>query len=1144
MSKSLLASTPHLSATVSASAGTGKTWLLVTRLIRLLLADARPDGILAVTFTRKAAAEMQTRLNDRLREMAQCEPPVLRQRLEEIGADTDDTTLARAATLYEDLLRSPFTIKATTFHAFCQDILRRFPLEAGIAPGFELLETSAEFQQAAWDALCSETSRRPDSDLAQAVETLFDTCGSLANTTTALNGFLNHRSDWWAFSEGQPEPLSFAIDTLRRQLEISPADLAHSPEQSFFSEQRLSDLAEFVALLRKHDTKGNRQALEALALARDHSLDAEQRFTAVCQAFLTAKGTPLARKASKTQAASMGEDGQQRFLLIHTEQCTAIEATQARRNAFHALRRMTAWYRAGNHLLETFQQLKAEQRVLDFADLEWRAYRLLNHGDNVHWIQYKLDQRIDHLLIDEFQDTNPTQWRLLLPLLQELAAGEEQRQRSVFLVGDNKQSIYRFRRADPELFITAQDWLQQHLSAVSQPLDVSWRSAAAIMTFVNKVFGDGPLHKQLMHFSAHSTHHPQLWGRVEFLPLAENAVADEQLDGPNPNPDPAGLRDPLQTAREVKTDQRHLAEGRLIAAKIGELMATSTAIGPAHAARPMQYRDVIILFRNRSHVGDYEQALREAGIPYVGAERGTLLQSLEVQDMVRLLELLITPFNNLALASLLRSPLFDCPPEDLIALAAMPTQQAGSAQWMERLAILASQRQVQDPLHRAHRLLTSWREHMGTMPVHDLLDRIYCEADALNRYHAAYPRHLQHRVGANLTRFLELALEIDSGRYPSIGHFVARLRSLRQQEQEAPDEGLPMQAESRVRLMTIHGAKGLEAPIVFLADSVGTATGSKAHQAIVDWPAQSARPDSFLLAGKKEQQDRFTHSILARHEQAEAREEANLLYVAITRPKQFLFISGCRPNRGNNLGWYGLLAAQCGVDESDAEKAQTLPAIIESGQPGVAEPTAAAIGSTPSSLATPELKQTLSAVSAPAFIAPSHSVTTQAGSREADGDGRLGGVVIHRLLQLLCEGNAIEAAARRVAAEQTMTPASPVFQQWLNEAQQTYRHPDFAWIFAQPDDQASFNEVPLQYRQQDKTVLGIIDRLLVTDTEAWVVDYKTHSCRDAQALADLAQQYYPQIDLYCQGVRQLWPEKRVRGGLLFTHAGEFRELSC
>ena len=1117
---------PGHSATVSASAGTGKTWLLVTRLVRLLLAGARPDGILAVTFTRKAAAEMQTRLNARLRELADCPPQRLDRLLEEMGAARDQDTRRNARTLYETLLCSPGTVKATTFHAFCQDILHRFPLEAGIAPGFELLESDQALQEQAWDALCDEASREPDGDGAQALQALFSHCDGLANTAEALNSFLGARSDWWAYTEHQADPLAFALARLREQMQVSPDE---DPKQDFFDTPTLQQLQAFTALLQKHPTASNLKLLDSLSIARDPAQPAAVRFAATCEVFLTKSGSRRARTPSKIQARKMGEDGQQHFLDIHSSLCQRIEKTREKLNAQQTLQRVSSWYRAGVRLLEHFQRLKEEQRVLDFSDLEWRAYQLLNHGDNVHWIQYKLDQRLDHLLIDEFQDTNPTQWRLLLPLLQELASGEDERGRSVFLVGDNKQSIYRFRRADPALFDTARDWLGKRLNAVSQPLDVSWRSADAIMQFVNKVFGEGPLGRHLSHFTEHGTHHPRLWGQVEFLPLAHSEVAD---DAP-PDPD-APLRNPLQEPRRAQPEQRHLNEGRLIARRITELMDAKTLVGMADDARPLRYSDIIVLLRNRTHAAQYERALREAGIPYLGANRGTLLDSQEARDLLDLLDLLVTPFNNLALAGLLRSPLFACGHDDLVSLAGI-----GEGSWMQRLATLAMQYDAAasppHPLLRAYRLLNRWRERVGRMPVHDLLDRIFDEGDVVNRYRTAYPEHLRHRVEANLTRFIELALEIDSGRYPSIGRFVTRLRELREKSQDAPDEGIPTQSGARVRIMTIHASKGLEASVVFVADTTSTSAGNRAYRALVDWPTDAPRPNCFLLTGKKQQYDTFTGAVLERHAEAEAREDANLLYVALTRARQLLYVSGCHPTRGESLGWYGLMQQAYRCETDTEQDTASLDLVAASGeQPdrrATTEPDVASPAPPPAGLDRP--LPGLGGETRNGIIAPSRLVAAAAGARHTDPDGRTRGIAIHRMLQLLCEQ--ARGIPQRVAVELGFAMDDARLPGWFQIACRVFGDSSLSHLFDPANYLSAYNEVALNHRTDDgQTVYGIIDRLVVAEDVIWLVDYKTHRTNDAPELAELAEHYRAQMESYRAGVTRLWPGRTVRAGLLFT----------
>jgi len=755
---------------------------------------------------------------------------------------------------------------------------------------------------------------------------------------------------------------------------------------------------------------------------------------------------------------------------------------------------------------ERYQTMLVDNNALDFDDLLFVAVRLLRENPD---ICERYSQRLDHLLVDEFQDTNPTQWRLLLPLLQEMASGTGERQRSVFLVGDGKQSIYRFRRAEPRLFHTAHNWLQQHLHADAWPLHVSYRSAPAIMECVNRVFdAAGPLGGVLDAFTPHDTHHTALWGRVEVLPLIEGAATE-------PAPPREVLRNPLVEPRVVHEDQRHLEEGRQIAATIGTLMAAGTLVGPAQAARPLRYGDVMLLVRKRAHVHAYEQALREAGIPYLGADRGTLLHSLEVDDMVRLLETLIAPYNNLALAQVLRSPLFACSDEDLIGLA---HGQRGA--WFERL--LQTEAPAATPLRRAADALGRWHALAGALPIHDLLDKVYSEGNVIARYEAAFPAHLRPRLRANLTRFLELALEIDNGRYPSLTRFLARLGEMREQD-EAPDEAPAEAATDRVRLMTIHAAKGLEASVVFLADAASAGGNDRPWHAQVGWPAEADAPEHLLLVGRKEQQDAFTRAQLEQEQAAERREAANLLYVALTRARQLLYISGCRPNKGNTLGWYGDLQ-------------QVLAEPIESNRMPAAAGAAAATAAAPVAAPPPALRAVLQVRPLAREIAPSRSVHGHGGDG-SDEDGRLRGIAIHRMLELLTAGTIAAQVPRQVAAELQRRPDDGELAAWWREAEAVHQAPQFRELFDPTCYRQAWNEVPLQYTHEGCTVYGLIDRLVLTDDEVIIVDYKTHRQAAERDPAQLAAPYATQMAYYAAGVRRLWPQRRVRPLLLFTAAG-------
>lgn len=1114
----LNASSPEHNVVVLASAGTGKTWLLVTRIIRLLLDGARPDAILAITFTRKGAVEMQARLSARLFELARCDEAALHAELVAMGLAPDEAMLVRAQGVYETLLKSEHSLKITTFHAFCQELLRRFPLEAAVPPGFELIEQGGVLERSAMEALFGEATAAPEGDLAHALELLFDHAGGLAGTRTALNEFLQHRSDWWAYTEAQQDPVQYASATLARQLQLG--DVC----SNFFTPPTNVMLAGFADLLLKHVTATNSRDADLIhgalsAHEKDHT-----HFHKITPVFLKADGAPRARSITATLIKALGDKNAERFVTLHEQLCDQVMQARERDARRTTAALSTAWFAAGARLIAHYQRIKNEQRLLDFSDLEWKACQLLNHSDNAQWVQYKLDQRIDHLLVDEFQDTNPTQWHLLLPLLQELAAGQMERSRSVFLVGDLKQSIYSFRRANPELFSAARNWLEQHLNAVSYALDTSWRFAPVICEFLNTVF-----YERLPSFQRHSTHRTALWGRVELLPLIHHANGEDA--GP---PSSGALRNPLQQPRSTDTDRRHTLEGGLIAQRIRALMDARTPIAEGATARVVDYNDILILLRNRTHVHAYESALRDAGIPFIGADRGTLLDTLEVQDMIALLDVLITPYDNLALAQVLRSPLFACSDADLMQLASG----SGETCWIDRLAALAPAFAAGAPLHRAHHWLVAWRERAGHIPTHDLLDRIYAEGNVLARYEAAYPAPLRARVRANLTRFIELALEVDSGRYPSPTAFRARLRDLREAAQEAPDEAPAPATEPRVRILTVHAAKGLESPVVFVADATVVQSARRAR-ALIHWPAQEARPSHFLLHTSNAAQDSLSRELQTTQDEFDQREEMNLLYVALTRAQQFLYISGCAPKKGNNLGWYGVIAERVAPETdplhaSCLQEAGTLFAPLTVPPPVAAhEPPAF-----DARLARPITTGNSSVIS------PSRASRSVADTEHED-VARTRGSAIHRLLEQLTLAPAPSRndALQQLADELLLDVTDAVLQTWWDEAVRVVQHPSLRFLFDPTAFAAAHNEVSLLYEHEGQSVHGIIDRLVIMPDTVWVIDYKTHPAARPGNLAQLAEPYREQMRLYARGAERLWPNKKIRPALLFTACAGLYEMA-
>lgn len=1106
--------------TVQASAGSGKTYLLISRIVRLLLTGAEAGNILAITFTRKAANEMQSRLLERLYELATCSEDSLSKTLTELQLEANPATLDLSRRLYEKILRSEAPVKTSTFHAFCQELLRRFPMEANVSPGFDLLDKTSLLYDEAWDALMAEASQNKEPSLAKALNFLFKELG-LYNSKLALTNFIEHRSDWWAYTSNHKEPVSYAQQHLKKQLNI---DAETDPVEDLFNNKNnINLLNEFHVLLCKHETATNLKHSQLIYKVIDENINIKLRFELFKQCFLTQTGTPLKRKQSATLEKKMGPEGQARFLELHEALSSNLIEVNSQLAAIRTMETSSAWYIAGERYLEHFQKLKKEQRLLDFTDLEWQTYLLLNKSNNALWVQYKLDQRIEHLLVDEFQDTNPTQWRLILPLLEEIASTDDERQRSVFIVGDGKQSIYRFRRAEPRLFIAAEKWLSENLNATTCPLSHSWRSSPAVINFINKVFTQDKFKALLPEFIEHKTHRSDLSGKVTLLPLSLKETVekeDEELS-------PIVLRNPLNEPRSESINQQYFNEGLMIARQIKELITQKTPVAKKSGNEAIDYSDIIILLRSRTHVADYERALRQTGIPYIGANRGTLLESLEVNDMLDLLQWLILPFDNLSLAGILRSPLFSVSNKDLIAI-----HQASKGSWLERLENFVLQQPKHESLPRAYNLLKQWQVDASKLPVHDLLDKIYSEANVLARYVAAFPAHLSQRVTANLNRFLELALEMDSGRYPSLSRFSSWLNELRQMENEAPDEPVTSAAdetEQRVRILSVHAAKGLEAPVIFLADSANSPANKKAYSTLIDWPAENEKPEYFLLTAAKNNLDQFSKDCIEHQDFFEQRENANLLYVALTRAKQMLYISGSEP-KSKDHGWYEKICSSFEFSSKDNIE----PIVLESvgTEDKITKDNKTEIRTKSVVDVDTELSLPVNIQIQQLDISPSHQTATANNNIESDSVNTVRGIIMHQMLNYLSRSP--ESKLSQFYSSEINGTSEKELKSWWNECSRIIKDKSFSDYFDSSHYDKFYNEVPIQFKHENKNVYGIIDRLIVKNNTVTIIDYKTHPYVTKENIKTHAEKYNNQMQLYKEGVQLLWPEYNITTMLLFT----------
>ncbi|MDR0440542.1 MAG: UvrD-helicase domain-containing protein, partial [Candidatus Accumulibacter sp.] len=825
--------------------------------------------------------------------------------------------------------------------------------------------------------------------------------------------------------------------------------------------------------------------------------DDETKFAGLCAALLTKDGALRAKKPGKTLDRRFTPAGAERFLKLHAELGARALDCLEQRTAERIVSFNHEAYTVFAAFLAHVEAFKQARRQIDFADAEWQVLRLLRDGDTAAFLQARLDARYKHVLLDEFQDTNPLQWQILRAWFEAYSDAERPR---VFLVGDPKQSIYRFRRAEPRLFAVAADFLQRGFAAARCEQDTTRRNAPPIVDVVNALFSGVP---EFTPFRPQSSLAVGLPGRVELLPLCARAPREDA-------PEREGLRNPLTEPEVEPEDLRRREEAAALAAKIAGIVGRA---GPAWQIetrsadggvirRAARYGDFMLLARSRTHLAVYARALAAAGIPFDAASRGGLLDTLEVRDIAALLEFLATPADSLKLAQALRSPLFACGDEDLTALAAA-SRGANGAAWWPCLASLAETQEVSLRLARAARLLGDWLRIAGRLPVHDLLDRIYHQGEVLSRYRLAAPPAAAPAVEANLRALLLLSLDLDSGRYPSLPRFIDALRDLRDAEAAAaPNEGrieteqdeTTPDGAGRVRILTIHGAKGLEAPIVWLLGANDSPRHAEVWDVLVDWPPDDETPRHFSFFGRKDERGAARQALFDAEAAAARREELNLLYVALTRTRQAFIASGIENAREGGGTPYRLLEAALEKLGGSGAYGNVLPTIAmpeEAPPPKNGENATAALP--PIGKRKPE---------------------TQESERF--------GILLHALLEHRTQND--EAAAWWKALGFT----DDEYQRALPVAERLLAAASLRRFFAPELHRRAWNEV--EFADGAGNLLRI-DRLVEFADALWVLDYKS-SHSDTPYLAD----YQMQVTGYCRAVAGAHPGRAVRGALLFADA--------
>ncbi|MDH4285778.1 MAG: UvrD-helicase domain-containing protein, partial [Gallionellaceae bacterium] len=501
---------PRHSVVVEACAGSGKTWLLVSRIVRLLLDGVKPGEILAITFTRKAAQEMQARLHEWLQLLATGSDGEVKEFLRERALiDADDALLAKARTLYRDVLLAQSAITISTFHGWFMQIIQRAPLNAGVPVGMQLAERTAALREEAWQAFAGSLRGAPESETAQLMQWLFEQYG-LFNTRALLENFVAKRAEWWACTHGRENAAEWVTAQLQNELGIDDPEFDSIADWGMCGNSE-ETLFAFIAQLASNGTEIQKAKASELEQAWTDT-QPEARFDKLWPLMFTQKNEPRAGSPLKPTAKQNAEV----FLYTRDVLQAGLQAARDALTEIEALRMNRAALHCGAALLKHYQELKQRQQQMDFTDLEWQVCHLLSQGECAEYLQYKLDSRYRHVLLDEFQDTNPLQWQILKAWFDAAAAADSRP--IVFLVGDPKQSIYRFRRADARLFDVARAFLQREFAARCLEQNETRRNAPAVLQAVNAVFASSP--EGFSGFAEHIAHHKDLPGHVEVLPLA------------------------------------------------------------------------------------------------------------------------------------------------------------------------------------------------------------------------------------------------------------------------------------------------------------------------------------------------------------------------------------------------------------------------------------------------------------------------------------------------------------------------------------------------------------------------------------------------------------------------------------------------
>lgn len=1098
------AADPARSTWLTANAGSGKTRVLTDRVARLLLARTPPERILCLTYTKAAATEMQNRLLARLGKWAMLPEADLRAELQSLG-ETAEPDLREARRLFARAIETPGGLKVQTIHSFCAALLRRFPLEAGVALGFsELDDRSARALRAEVVEEMAEEGDPAIRDL-----TRLQSGDNLDNFLAGLSEVdFASAPDAAAIWRAMGLPSGLTEDALLAQV-FSGAE---------------GDLFDALAPLMRSSNATDLGLIERW-LSHDWSLPDNAALITLIETLLFKTGAKAGQaKIGKVPAVGLQRGAAKSFMPDLEELMLRVQDARPLAMALGLAQKTLALHRFGHAFCRRVAARKAAHGWLDFDDLIRRTADLLDNSSMAQWVLWRLDGGIDHILVDEAQDTSPEQWRVIRRLTDEFTSGQgaHDRTRTLFVVGDPKQSIYSFQGADIAVFEEMRDRFGDDFDAVQQPMQRrglahSFRSSPAILSLVDAVFegdaaeglGDPPRHIAFRH---------ALPGRVDIWPPLPEPEEPERADWTRPVDAPA-------------ENSANTALARAIAGQIRAMLGTPILDPKSGLSRAIGAGDIQILVQRRSGLfDDLIRELKAANLPVAGADRLKLAAELAVRDITALLSFLATPEDDLSLAAALRSPLFGLTEDDLYRLAA---KRGKKNLW----AMLRDA-----PHDRANGIISDLFSQADYLRPYDLISRLLIRHGG----RAALLARLGPEAEDGVEELLSQALAYESIETPSLTGFLVWLAN----DDVQVKRQLPGGAGGLIRVMTVHGSKGLESPVVILPETQTRRTDSRARTVRLD-----AAPDwrGPVWKGAADERPDPVADAVGDHDQRQEEERRRLLYVAMTRAESWLIVAAAGKTGSGVESWHAMIAdgaARVQMDRADLEIERIGTGLRLSFGAWPDDAVADAPAERPR-LPPPDWALRMPGPQ-PDYVGPV-AATSLGGAKVLGGPvedadraaAMLRGTRLHLLLEHLPGQPRAEwrdLAVSALSGDEGGLPDQDELAALLAEAVAVIDAPDLAQIMS-PDPSAQLlREVALTAPLPGIGILhGTIDRLIVTDDRVLAVDYKSNA--EVPALPDATPEgILRQMAAYRDALRLIWPDRRVEVAVLWTTSRSLMSL--